>query len=142
MASTGTVGAFFHGWRGREMPESSVTLPPFSPVDLGLLMAVLLCALVGLGYGYVRRSQVLRADAGTAPMREVAAAIQEGAVEYLHRPLRTMSVFLAAITRARWPRGGTIYAGLTELCLGIAHASPLGCACSHGAGDRGISCTV
>src|SRR5579885_1488112 len=142
MASTGTVGAFFHGWRGREMPESSVTLPPFSPVDLGLLMAVLLCALVGLGYGYVRRSQVLRADAGTAPMREVAAAIQEGAVAYLHRQLRTMSVFVAAITVALWLLYRPIYAGHPELSLGIALAFLLGCACSYGAGYMGMSLTV
>jgi len=33
------------------MPESAAALPPFSPVDVGLLMAILACAVVGRGYG-------------------------------------------------------------------------------------------
>ncbi|HZS91799.1 MAG TPA: sodium-translocating pyrophosphatase [Chloroflexota bacterium] len=124
------------------MPESTVNLPPFSAVDVDLLVAILACAVIGLGYGFVRRAQVLRADPGTPSMREVAAAIQEGAVAYLRRQLRTMSVFVAAITIALWLLYTPIYAGHPELAIGIALAFLLGCACSYGAGYVGMSLTV
>lgn len=124
------------------MPESQATLPPFSGVDVVLLIAVLACAVAGLGYGFIRRAQVLRADPGTPPMREVASAIQEGAVAYLQRQLRTMSWFVAAITIALWLLYRPIYAGHPELSIGIALAFLLGCACSYVAGYMGMSLTV
>jgi K(+)-stimulated pyrophosphate-energized sodium pump len=124
------------------IPESQATLPPFSGVDVVLLIAVLACAVAGLGYGFIRRAQVPRADPGTPPMREVASAIHEGAVAYLQRQLRTMSWFIAAITIALWLLYRPIYAGHPELSIGIALAFLLGCACSYGAGYMGMSLTV
>jgi K(+)-stimulated pyrophosphate-energized sodium pump len=124
------------------MPESAAALPPFAAQDITLLAAVLVCAVVGLGYGYLRRAQVLGADAGTPSMREVARAIQEGAVAYLRRQLRTMSIFVAAITVALWVLYTPIYAGHPELAAGIALAFLLGCACSYGAGYMGMSLAV
>jgi len=122
--------------------ESTAALPSFTPVDMGLLAAILACALIGLGYGVLRRAQVLRADTGTLLMREVARAIQEGAIAYLRRQLRTMSVFVAAITIALWILYTPIYSGHPELAAGIALAFLLGCACSYGAGYMGMSLTV
>lgn len=57
-------------------------------------------ALVAIGVGFYLVRSVLAADDGTPKMREIAAAIQEGAWAYLKRQFRTIGVIvipLAAI---------------------------------------------
>jgi K(+)-stimulated pyrophosphate-energized sodium pump len=51
-------------------------------------------ALVALGVGFLLSRGVLRADQGTEKMKEIAAAIQEGAMAYLRRQFRTILVIL------------------------------------------------
>src|SRR5688572_23126487 len=51
-------------------------------------------ALVALGVGFLLSKGVLRADQGTEKMKEIAAAIQEGAMAYLRRQFRTILVIL------------------------------------------------
>jgi K(+)-stimulated pyrophosphate-energized sodium pump len=64
--------------------------------DLTLLAVVLVC-VVALLVAYVLARQVLSADPGTQKMRDIAAAIQQGARAYLTRQLRTLVVFAALL---------------------------------------------
>ncbi|MEX2653181.1 MAG: sodium-translocating pyrophosphatase [Acidimicrobiia bacterium] len=58
---------------------------------LGFAMAASLLAIV---VGFLLSRGVLRADQGTEKMREIAGAIQEGAMAYLKRQFRTIALIL------------------------------------------------
>ncbi|MFN2557721.1 MAG: sodium-translocating pyrophosphatase [Nitriliruptorales bacterium] len=63
-------------------------------------MVPLLCvaaALSGLGLALYFSSLVHRADEGTAAMREIAAAIREGAMAFIRREYRWVAFFVAAM---------------------------------------------
>jgi K(+)-stimulated pyrophosphate-energized sodium pump len=63
-----------------------------------LELLILLAALVGLAYAGVQTFLVLREDEGTERMREIAAAIREGAIAFLRREYTV--VFAAAAVLA------------------------------------------
>jgi K(+)-stimulated pyrophosphate-energized sodium pump len=54
-------------------------------------VVVIACGIVALIYGAVTTRQVLAADAGTARMREISAAVQEGESAYLNRQYTTVA---------------------------------------------------
>jgi K(+)-stimulated pyrophosphate-energized sodium pump len=54
-------------------------------------------ALLALGVGFFLMRGVLAADQGTPKMREIAAAIQEGALAYLRRQFRTIGYILVPL---------------------------------------------
>jgi K(+)-stimulated pyrophosphate-energized sodium pump len=58
------------------------------------LIISVVTALVALGVGFLLSKGVLRADQGTEKMKEIAAAIQEGAMAYLRRQFKTILVIL------------------------------------------------
>jgi K(+)-stimulated pyrophosphate-energized sodium pump len=53
---------------------------------------VIACGVVALIYGLVTTRQVLAANAGTARMQEISAAVREGASAYLNRQYRTVAL--------------------------------------------------
>jgi K(+)-stimulated pyrophosphate-energized sodium pump len=54
-------------------------------------------ALLAIAVGFFLMRGVLAADQGTAKMREIAAAIQEGALAYLKRQFRTIGIILVPV---------------------------------------------
>jgi len=65
--------------------------------NLTIAYIVLGVALVALAIAYGLRAQVLAQSEGTENMREIAAAVQEGAAAYLTRQFGTLSYFVAIV---------------------------------------------
>jgi K(+)-stimulated pyrophosphate-energized sodium pump len=66
----------------------------FSNTEKVWLVIALVAAVFGLAVGLVLMRGVLRADTGTPKMREIAAAIQEGAVAFLRRQFRAIGIIV------------------------------------------------
>jgi len=60
-------------------------------MSYGLLFA-LICAIIALVYGVASIKWILGQPAGNERMREIAAAIQQGATAYLNRQYRTIGI--------------------------------------------------
>ena len=93
---------------------------------------IIVCGLLALGYGYVAGQQILAADTGTDRMREIAAAIQEGAMAYLNRQYTTIAYVGVAICIA------------LAICLGlhVAIGFLIGAVLSGIAGYIGMNVSV
>jgi K(+)-stimulated pyrophosphate-energized sodium pump len=124
------------------MSEAVITLPQFGSLETALLWLVLASAVVALLYGWYLRRRVMARDPGPASMVAVAAAIQEGAMAYLRRQLRTMLLFIVVVTVGLYLMYRPIYVGRPELAFGIAAAFLLGCFASYGAGFVGMTSAV
>ncbi len=74
--------------------ESGVTV---SGGNYTLVAVVALVALAALGVAWVLAREVLAAGEGTEKMKEIAAAVQEGAAAYLSRQFRTLAIFAALV---------------------------------------------
>ena len=61
------------------------------------IVVVAVIALSALGVAALLVREVLAADEGTDKMKEIAAAVQEGASAYLSRQFRTLSVFAVVV---------------------------------------------
>jgi K(+)-stimulated pyrophosphate-energized sodium pump len=81
---------------GGEMRAAS-SLVQVTGTNLTYVYIVLAISLAALGIAWALRAQVLAADQGTEKMREIAAAVQEGAAAYLARQFRTLSYFVAVV---------------------------------------------
>ena len=65
--------------------------------NLTYVYVVLGISLFALAIAYALRAQVLAADEGTEKMKEIAAAVQEGAAAYLNRQFKTLSWFVGIV---------------------------------------------
>ena len=59
--------------------------------NLVYVFIVLAISLVALAIAFGLRAQVLAQSDGTEKMKEIAAAVQEGAAAYLNRQFKTLS---------------------------------------------------
>ena len=73
-----------------------------SGVEWILYVLIVACGGVGLAYGLTTRSLVLAEPAGSARMREIAGAIQEGAMAYLNRQYMTIAAVGAVVFVLLW----------------------------------------
>jgi K(+)-stimulated pyrophosphate-energized sodium pump len=100
-------------------------------MSTGLLIAIV-CSLVALVYGAWSYKWILSKPAGNERMREIAAAVQEGAQAYLNRQYTTISLVGAVLFVA-------IFLSLDVLtAIGFA----IGALCSAGAGYIGMNISV
>src|SRR5256884_1821716 len=65
-------------------------------LDFGVQLSML-CAAIGLIFAFVLIAIVSRAPSGSERMREISAAVQEGAKAYLNRQVKTISVIAVVI---------------------------------------------
>jgi K(+)-stimulated pyrophosphate-energized sodium pump len=119
------------------MSEAQVLLPTLGRAEWGLLWAVLLASLVALAYGWVLVRHVLAADPGPPSMVAVAAAVEEGAMAYLGRQVKTMVPFVVVVAVTLWALYGRLYAS-QAFAVGVAVAFLMGVAASYGAGYVGM----
>jgi K(+)-stimulated pyrophosphate-energized sodium pump len=57
----------------------------------------MVCAVIGLAFAYLLILAIMRHSAGNERMREISAAVQEGAKAYLNRQVKTISVIAVVI---------------------------------------------
>src|SRR5437016_10170825 len=57
----------------------------------------LLCAVIGLSFAFFLILAIMRHSPGNERMREISAAVQEGAKAYLNRQVKTISVIAVVI---------------------------------------------
>ncbi|MBW8883136.1 MAG: sodium/proton-translocating pyrophosphatase, partial [Asticcacaulis sp.] len=66
------------------------------------LVLAIVAGIVGLLYGIVQTASLMKANAGNERMREIAAAIQEGASAYLKRQYTTIGIVGVVIFVLAW----------------------------------------
>ena len=93
---------------------------------------IIACGVLALIYGLITSRQVLAADAGTARMQEIAAAVQEGARAYLNRQYTTIAIVGVVIL---------IVLGVT-LGIHVAIGFLIGAVLSGAAGYVGMNVSV
>ncbi len=115
-----------------------------------VLIGSALTALLALAVGFVLTRGVLAADEGTPTMKEIAKAIQEGAVAYLKRQFRTIGVILIPLVvvvfltsvAVKKPDGSTEALSFFQSGLFRTGAFVLGCIMSGLTGFIGMSLAV
>ncbi len=66
--------------------------------ETNAVWSVLAIALLGIGYAFVIRSQILAQDKGTTRMQEVWGFIKDGATAYLSRQFRIIVILIVVLT--------------------------------------------
>ncbi len=113
--------------------SSTVSLVQVTGTNLTIVYIVLGISLAALAIAYGLRAQVLAASDGTAKMREIAAAVQEGAAAFLSRQFRTLSYFVAIVFVLLFA-----LPGITEIRIGRSIFFLVGAAFSALVGYNGM----
>lgn len=66
--------------------------------ETGAVLAVLVISILGIGYAFWLRTQILAQETGTDKMREVWGFIKTGANAYLSKQFRTISILIVVLT--------------------------------------------
>ena len=94
-----------------------------------LAFASPLIGLLALGFAFIKSNKVNAADAGNERMREIAGHIRDGAMAFLRREYKSLSIFVVAVAILLWVStlGGKAILGLQALsfvvgaiCSGLA----------------------
>src|SRR6202167_6392400 len=124
------------------MSEANIVLPHLTSSQLVIVWAVLASGLVALLYGWQLARTVLAADPGAKSMTDVADAVEEGAMAYMRRQVKTMIWFVIVIALALFFMYRRVYPGNLTLAIGIAIAFLMGVSASYGAGLVGMKLAV
>src|SRR5437879_11821255 len=104
-------------------------------VDLSIIIPIAI--LAALGFAGVLARDVLRRDTGTDRMREIAAAIQQGARAFLRRQYRTIAIIAGILA--------VVFAGAIDAqraASGPSDAVQTGLKTEGGFALRGCICAV
>ncbi|MFH1011053.1 MAG: sodium-translocating pyrophosphatase, partial [bacterium] len=123
---------------------------PFSEAAWGPLFIVLVTALIALAFGAYWWLKTVKQDQGSERMRGVAAAVQEGAMAYLARQVKTMAPFVVVLGIGLFLLYKNQYAFMesaspgisTTLGFGVSIAFLLGVTASYMAGYVGMGVAV
>ena len=96
------------------------------------LWVIIACGLLAIVYGVWATMSVMKADAGSAKMQEIAAAVREGAQAYLNRQYTTIAMVGIVIFVLAWLSLGWLVA------VGFA----IGAVLSGAAGFIGMNVSV
>ena len=103
--------------------------------EMAAIWSVLFIAILGLGYAFFLRNQIMSKDKGTAKMQEIWMAIRSGAEAYLGRQLRSIlpliivftavlffSVYIIPPTEEALQRFSKLSPDMVRLVVGIGRA--------------------
>ena len=78
-------------------PAEATSTLELTGSNVTLVVGVAVIAVIALAMAFVFRQQVLAADTGTDKMREIGAAVEEGAQAYLTRQFKTLGIFVVLV---------------------------------------------
>ena len=111
-----------------------MTLLALSILDFGVTLSML-CAAAGLVFAFFLIKAIMSRSPGNERMREIAAAVQEGAKAYLHRQVVTISAIAAVIFVL-------LYLFMKDSAVATALGFLIGASCSLAAGYIGMRIAV
>jgi K(+)-stimulated pyrophosphate-energized sodium pump len=124
------------------MSEANIVLPHLNSNQLLILWLVLVSALIALAYGWYLVRVVMAASPGAKSMTDVADAVEEGAMAYMKRQVKTMIWFVIAIAISLFFMYRRVYPDNLPLAFGIAIAFLMGVSASYSAGLVGMKLAV
>ena len=124
--------------------SEAIELPPFAdyPFVNTVLWVVFFSAIIGIIFGLGWLLKIMKQSPGSQGMQDVATAVQEGAMAYLTRQVKTMIWFVIAIAIGLYFLYRPLEGFGPSLALGIAIAFVMGVAASYGAGFIGMYMAV
>ena len=124
--------------------SEAIELPPFAnyPFVNTVLWVVFFSAIIGILFGLGWLRKIMKQDPGSQAMQDVATAVQEGAMAYLTRQMKTMIWFVVAIAIGLFFLYRPLPGFGPTLAMGIAVAFVMGVAASYGAGFVGMYMAV